>query len=481
MALYQATGFFSEKGLKAFVNAAAVVLSVMVLISPAIVNRYPFLFFDSGTYILHGFTNKLMLSHPMMYAWFVRHMSMAYSLWFTVIAQALIVWFMIWATIKASGLRGNSFLIGLTVIIVLRWTTGLAYYPSQIMPDFFLSMVLLAIYLLVARTKLPLWNKIIMAVIIFTGNTAHLSNLPVSTGAFVATVLFMLLFARSSLHKNTSRSGMITVGILLLAAWFMVPAYNAMHGKGFRMSMSGNTVRVSKLLTTGALQNYLHKTCGENPDFHFCKYEGEIDRYTRMDYFLWDLESFLYDHPCKEKNWMDCWTEREEEFAMLINRVLADTESRNMYLRGAIHTALEQLVKFDVLKFDSFDVISSPDYPIREFMKDDIRWYEMSAQQEERQAFDLINTIQVIVVPLSLLFLIVSWMLSPLKQAFNTRLRMLLLISIAALLVNAMLVGMLGDAVGRFQGRIIWLIPFIACLVLIQFFLKEPRKASGSE
>lgn len=70
---------------KHILNFVLFSLSVILLIMPAIVNGYPLVYSDSGTYIGSGFEGIVPVDRPIAYGLFVRHISVAYSLWFVIL------------------------------------------------------------------------------------------------------------------------------------------------------------------------------------------------------------------------------------------------------------------------------------------------------------------------------------------------------------------------------------------------------------
>src|SRR6185436_6358632 len=66
-------------------------IGAVVLCSHAIYNGFPLVYPDTGTYISACFEHFLPRDRPLVYAFFIRHISLATSLWIPVFVQSAIV------------------------------------------------------------------------------------------------------------------------------------------------------------------------------------------------------------------------------------------------------------------------------------------------------------------------------------------------------------------------------------------------------
>src|SRR4051812_45920988 len=93
---------------KYFLNTGCFLLSLLCLCWQALNNGYALAYPDMGTYIAAGFSGDVPVDRPVMYAFFVRHISMAFSLWLVIVMQAIVV--------------------TVTLLITLRYFFNSAYY-----------------------------------------------------------------------------------------------------------------------------------------------------------------------------------------------------------------------------------------------------------------------------------------------------------------------------------------------------------------
>ncbi len=461
------------------VEIVFLLLAGAVSLWPAFYTKYPLLFFDSGTYLLNGFLNELPISRPIFYCWFVRHISMAYTLWFVVIAQAAIMTYMLYMTLKVSGIHRFRGLFVFLASAVLSFTTWYAFENSMIMADFFTASGLLGLYILVAGKKLHPAHIVAVSVILIFGNVSHLSNLPVIGGTLLSLVVLLLVFKKFRIERKVLRK-LVFTGSMVGLSWLLLPSVNFFMSGSFTFSRVSNVVHFAKLLTTGMMQDFINEKCVEDPEFSMCKYTGALDDYTRLDYFLWQDSSFLYDDECSQRGWEACWLEKNDEYRKIISEFRGERKYLLRYLGNSLNIAIGQLTSIRIMTFPSLEENKAPHFPIKHYFKDDVENFLGSRQFEERMSFPLINAVQNVVVLISLV-LIVAWYVVPwLRRRISPNLGYLVLITFLALLVNPVAIGLFAIGTGRFQGRIIWLVPFIAMILIFSLIVKSNKNKKTS-
>lgn len=447
------------------VEIVFLVLAGAVSLWPAFYTKYPLLFFDSGTYLLNGFLNELPISRPIFYCWFVRHISMAYTLWFVVIAQAAIMTYMLYMAVKVSGIHRFRGLFVFLASVILSFTTWYAFENSMIMADFFMASSLLGLYILISKGKLHPAHLVLVSLIVIFGNVSHLSNLPVIGGTFLSLVTLILIFRRFKPGRELMGK-IILSGAVVGFSWLLLPSVNYMMSGSFTFSRVSNVVHFGKLLTTGMMQDFIREKCREEPGFRLCKYEQMLDEYTRLDYFLWQDSSFLYDGDCSQRGWEACWLEKNDEYGKIISEFRGERKYLLRYLGNSWNIAIGQLTSIRIMTFPSLEENKAPIFPIKHYFKDDVENFLGSRQFDERMSFPLINAVQNVVVLISLV-LIAAWYIVPwLRRRIPPNTGYLVIITFLSLLVNPVAIGLFAIYTGRFQGRIVWLVPFIALILV---------------
>src|SRR6187402_892128 len=124
------------------------VLTTILLSIPAFYNRYPFLYSDSGTYLVSLFDKQFVpMDRPFGYGFMMRFASLKLSLWPIIIFQNFIATFLIWKTITRFFEIEKAKYIHMITCVILLITSSLPWYSNQIMPDIITSFMILTVYL----------------------------------------------------------------------------------------------------------------------------------------------------------------------------------------------------------------------------------------------------------------------------------------------------------------------------------------------
>jgi hypothetical protein len=74
-----------------FKTFLAILITSVVLMYAGFNNFYPLLYSDTGTYIRSGFTGTIPIDRPIFYGIFLRHTSLATSLWYVIFMQGVLL------------------------------------------------------------------------------------------------------------------------------------------------------------------------------------------------------------------------------------------------------------------------------------------------------------------------------------------------------------------------------------------------------
>ncbi|MCU0369818.1 MAG: hypothetical protein MUC31_00230 [Bacteroidales bacterium] len=463
--------FFTVSNL---INAGFLIAGVLILIGPAIQNGFPILHSDSGTYLLEGFGNKIPVSRPLSYCLFVRFSSYIFTIWSVIILQALMTYWMIWLTVNTlTGKKDIAWMPFITVAI-LGSSTGLAFYASQIMPDIFLPIAMMGIFVLLIREKLPLKTMVLIGVIVWISLIVHMSNIPIITAVSIGLLALIIFNHRTG--KVIFQAKFIALLIILLVSWITNPLISLGYGEGFRTSNSSSIVFFSRLLQAGAAQEYIKDKCEEDSSYYLCEYRDVIDGYNRLDVFLWNDTSFLYDHPCREKTWDACWRDRNEEFGIVNSAILAHPPSRKIYMNEVWNDFLLQLRSFELTAYVTFKAGSHIDYPIKRYYKNDRNAFLNSRQAQATLNFREQNSVIRWTIIVSLIILIGMIIRTGKYFSLKSPFTVFMLMILATWLINGALVAALAVVSNRFLGRFIWLVPLLVILMIYREYTDRQQK-----
>ena len=140
-----------------------VLSGALILLAYAFYNGYPFVYSDTGTYIRTGFEGIVPFDRPIAYGLFIRLVSLKYSMWLVVLVQNLILSFVIFETFRYV-VKSNFKAWFIITIFFLAMTTSVSMFSNQLMPDIFVAILGLSLFLLLFVKRIPLFTAVISAV-----------------------------------------------------------------------------------------------------------------------------------------------------------------------------------------------------------------------------------------------------------------------------------------------------------------------------
>ena len=119
---------------------AIIFLAAIISCYIGFINKYPLVYPDTGTYLHSGFSGQVPHDRTIFYGLFARHISLSASLWIVVLAQGLLVCYILYVTLGFlfKDEKRNYVFIGSVLFLTL--TTGFSYTVSILIPDIFSSI-----------------------------------------------------------------------------------------------------------------------------------------------------------------------------------------------------------------------------------------------------------------------------------------------------------------------------------------------------
>ncbi len=301
-----------------------------ILLWPAILNGFPLVFDDTGTYILSGFHPEVPVDRPATYGLFLRVTSAGFQPWLVVCAQALLVaWALQRAFTLATGRRWPWASVALAAAAACLGGAGIA--ASELMPDVFTALVVVSI---AALLGLPMGrrDRIAYGALLGLGLVVHLSHLNLAV-AMLALAAAWNLFARRARFRVAPRSLALVAGITA-AAWVAIPTTHALIGGGFTLARGGPVIFVGRMASNGILADVLRARC-PTARWRLCAYQDRLPMTTNE--FVWSASSPLY----LTGGWTD---ENFAEFRDIIRASVGDRAWIARHLREAAVASAQQLV-----------------------------------------------------------------------------------------------------------------------------------------
>jgi hypothetical protein len=443
----------------------AITAGAIALCWPAFYNRYPLLFPDSLSYISDGaLVARALFLHQLSQEYGMR--SLIYSLgilpfhwtitpWPIVALHAVITALMLWLVVR-SILPRNPAPYYLAIVLALSTLTSTSWYVSLIMPDILGPALYLAIYLLVfARETLSNPERIAVSIIACWAVASHATHLML--GGLICAALIVLLAFKPLRHRIR---GIAEVAAILLIAAFAQIALNAYLYSQSVLDSRRPPYLMARVLGDGTGRDYLQQHCSQLK-WVICDSVQNLPHTD--DEFLW-AEGSIWSTATAEKQ----QELRREEMPLVLATILA--YPRQQFAKS-LDNSWQQLTNFDVNDFDSNTWM---DASLDEVLPGAKTPYSRSLQSRSALPEDRFSTIHYWTVVVSLLIVLASL---PFLWS-NIRLRSLALIVLPVVLANGVLTAVLSDLDGRYQSRVVWLIPLLAALMLAHHIsLARQRKA----
>ncbi len=252
----------------------------LMLLWPALENGYPLIFSDTGTYISQVLDLHLGWDRPPFYSLLVIVVGLGRSLWPVIIVQALAAAWLVRAIHRQLAPAAGALETGV-LLAVLAAGSSLSWTSSQVIPDIFTPLMVLALAGLVldpaAKTAGAGHALAIGAAIV-----VHLSNMPIYAGLCLAVLPLRRL-------RHQVRWRVLLLPFLLGVA--CLTAVNTLARGRPSPSPYGETFLLARLIENGPARATLAADC-PRAGWALCAYRDDMPR--TADAFLWRADSPLY-------------------------------------------------------------------------------------------------------------------------------------------------------------------------------------------
>jgi hypothetical protein len=438
----------------------SIVLAAVLLCSVDIVNGGPMYFMDTGAYLVDA--DKLFhLRAP--YA--VRPVFYGLAIWpfhwggffFPVLLlQALIIAHLIYLTARVCGAGlSPAGLVGLVAALVIA--TPVSFHVSHLLPDIFVGALVLAGFLLgFCRDRLGR-SEVVYLVLLATAAAAfHLSAIPVGLA------IFGLVLLVRAVSRDRRVAPLLVLAPVLLGAGLCL-AFSLVVFDRLALTPKGPPILLARILADGPGRDFLRATCPQS-GFELCRYQ---DRLTPVEEdFLWRLLPSIPP--------ADGYRIKAEAGAVIRGTVV-------MYpgrvIEHMLANAGRQLLTFGMethvtdAQWLAFQREGSP------------LARSLAHSLQARDAFrgPVLGVVNAFQAGVALVGLLVSIMLAPIAvRAGLHRAAALTATVLTALLANAAVCGALSGVFARYQGRLIWLLPFAALASAMALLRRQHDPAERS-
>jgi len=417
---------------------------IVALLWPILIVGYPLLFWDSVEYIAVGGGLGFGTMRPPNYAYMIRLLHWDTSLWPIVLGQAALAAWLIWRTMDAMQISSRGRLGAAAVIAV----TSLPFFVIWIMADVLGGLLVLGAFVAVVRPPRSRVERVLLAVFLLAAGSAHVTYLPLLFG--IGVVLFAASFLWRDLHlSRTAALGII--GAPVLATGVLLAANYTLYGV-VRVTYSSPVLALCRQIEDGLTQRTLDEECA-TLGWRLCGERAALEGASSL-WFGFTPESPLQ---ARLGGMVGYAAEAEEIVAVTTRRYWRESLVLGLRRAGALlmsddgasfgRTAVHQVSVLQHLKNTGFG-----------YLDESARYSRLIPSPELIAVAKLGNLTTLAWAPMLLLGGVIALRRrAPLAALF-------LGLCFAAIIGNAIIIGVGGDVEGRYHGRVAWLATF-ACFL----------------
>ena len=265
--------------------ATAAILSLLLLLAPALWNGYPILQWDTGGYLARWFEGYLVPSRPGAYGLFIAA-AIPLAFWPNILIQAAATVWILALVLRTHGLAQGPWNL-LLVTGILSVATALPFIASLLLTDIFCGLAVLALYLLVFRgDRLGRFTR--GALIGFSGFAAATHS---ATFGLLALLVLAALLAHF-LFRNSVRippHGIRRAGCAVALGLLLTFAGNYAVSRQWAWTPGGYGILFGRMLEDGIVKRYLDARCPD-PQLKLCAHRFTMPQ--TADAFLWGNSVF---------------------------------------------------------------------------------------------------------------------------------------------------------------------------------------------
>lgn len=465
---------FTRSYLKSVPGASAIVgAGAVILLAAAFHNGYPLVYSDTGTYVNSGFEGTLPVDRPIGYGLFLRHASLAVTLWGPVLAQALLLAWLLWVLLRTHlGDRPvGKFLFALMALCLL---TALPWYVGQLMPDVFTAMQVLVVAIVLTRPVLSRALWAVLGVLFVVCCLVHFSNLFIGLLSLAGLALWRWGHPAARAAFPGWRPHSLALLLWCLSAFVALPTLNWVVAGEFVLGKGSATFIMGRMVDSGMLKMYLDDKCATN-NYRLCQYRDSLPQNSRR--FHWEGDSPLY----REGG----WGASEAEYWAIVRGTFSSPKYLGLHVWESLLSTPAQLMQNAVGSGLDYGWYRSPESPpyqvVQRYFPHEFNEYINSRQcgnpWKQTLDFSFFNEINYWVLGGTVLLLVWLTLIAPLSGPWLP----VLWVFVAGILSNAFVTSSLAVICDRFSPRVVWLLTLWVLVALFVRYGKRAAKASNGD
>jgi hypothetical protein len=324
--------------------------------------------------------------------------------------------------------------------------TGISWSASQITPDIFTSIALLAMILILLGT-FPGKTQIILYFIFFFSVSMHMSHVLL----FLIILIFIFLVKKYLIPKEIQAKRLSKIFLLLILTFASIVTM------GSAISKSKHVFFMGALVEHGILKKYLDEHCATK-NYKICYYKDSLPKKAYQ--FIWDEKSPFYK--------IGDWKGTKNDFTEIIKGTLTEPKFIALHIQESLKASIQQLTMCKIGDgYGSFLKGTILYKRLTKHLPLDKKLYSKSRQSLSQMTYiNGLNYVYTFVIYLSLISLFFVFIKNWISIGLN--LKKISLLIIFGVLINAWDCGTFANAIDRLGCKMIWLIPLLATLSIIK-------------
>jgi hypothetical protein len=438
-----------ERGLRRALPFVLVIAGAALLSVPAFLNGFPFIFPDSGDYLV--FTPHIYRSPY--YGIFIFLFHLNRFIWAPILMQGLISSVLLWMLVHVQVHTHRKFCFSF-LTLSLTIFSSLPYFTGFIMADIFTPLMFVIMYLIAFHyQKYPLIILVFLLLIDCVATASHISNLSMAVSILP---LFAILFClrRIPLCESMVRIGLIALPIALTTAAVLI--YNITIFGNWSISPSGQSFLMANMIQYGPAREYLNEAC-PSAGYEICQYRSTLP--PTADELLWS--SGLFDR-------LGGFVGMEKESKAIVSGTMKhESAATGRMIANNFMSALFTHEPAEEFR-SSYQVPSFVKLLKQKFGQATVGDYLRSAEMQDKIPHLMIRNVDKVIVPTSFIFLIILGVIANWRRRSDDV--SLSVIVLSAVLGNALLCATISGLHDRYQARMTWLLPMAVFLIAWDFF-----------
>ena len=450
-------------------RSGAVLVGALLMTWPALYNRYPLLYPDSMSYLEDGrlvaralFLHKFSADYggrSFIYCLGILPFHWNVTPWPIVALNALLTAYVIWLVVRSISPQ-QTVTRYLALILALSVFTGLGWFVSIIMPDILGPVLYLCIYLLVfARESLSRGERLTLMLIAWWAVASHVTHLMLASG-------FCLLFLALSVFRRSMRQWLAGIAEVAMVVLIAAAAHLALHTFLYgEPSLNGKRppFLMARVIADGPGRLYLQQHCGDMK-LMICHYLPDIP--NDVNEFLWNLDgAWQRASPATRERL------REEEGPFVLATLKAYPREE---LCVSATNFRNQLMTFGLWDYGPNQWVSD----VFEKVLPGARANYLKTRQAQRTLPDeFSSSAQEWAVAAALV--LIGILMPFIWRRGRPRVFGLTAVIVFVVIANALVTGVLANVEDRYQSRVIWLVPLLAAVFVLEWLDHRTRRIAG--